>query len=198
MIEDLRERSDYLLVGPMIVDPKGKYQKSVKIKRYGKVEYIKKSTYMSNLYKKALREEYIKTKSLSDFTQVSWVSGAFFAFSIENMEKINNFDPTTFLFFEEYILSEKAKKEGLKLGYDPTVEVVHYHAFSTGGGVNVNSKIAADRSERYYFQEYTNNGVIFLGILKTIRALEVLFTLGKKRDIRSIKKYFLEVKIPLK
>ena len=95
-----------------------------------------------------------------------------------------------FFFFEEYILSEKAIKKGYKLGYDPNAIVVHYHAVSTGGGLNVVSKKFADKSEMYYFKTYTNKSKIFRLVLRMIRSLEVLYTFGKRKEWKSIKYYF--------
>lgn len=197
LIGDLKDNHDYLLVGPKIVDPQGNFQKSVKIRPYGKLEYLFKSTYLANFVRKEIKRENEQISVLNKFVDSSWVSGAFFAFDLDKMERAGDFDPSTFLFFEEYILSCRAIKCGYKLGYDPRVKVYHYHGASTGGGVNIISKIAADKSERYYLKKYLNCGSMFLTIVKMIRMCEVLFTFGKKRDWRSIKKYYAEVKRPL-
>ena len=197
LIDDLKEHSEYLLVGPKIVDPIGVFQPSVKITPYGKIEYLLKSTYLANLYKNGIRKEREQLKRLCEFVEVSWVSGAFFAFDLKKLGNVGDYDPTTFLFYEEYILSKRAVKLGYKLGYDPKVKVYHFHGASTGGGVNIISKIAADRSERYYLKRYSNWGSVFLHTVKMIRLCEVLFTFGKKQDWSSIRKYCSEVKKPL-
>lgn len=198
LIYDLEKNKDYVIIGPKITDPAGNYQPSVKLKLYKGIEYIIKSTYFSNFFKKAIQREKKKLERISGFREVSWVSGAFFGFSLENMKIMGDFDPTTFLFFEEYILGEKARRSRLKIGYDPSVSVIHFHAISTGGGANIISKIAADRSERYYFQKYAKKNRAFFQILKVIRSMEVIYTFGKKKEYEKIRKYFLEVKVPLK
>lgn len=198
LVLDLAEsNNNFLLIGPKIINPDNRTQRSVKLKRYNDLEYLCKSTYLSRFFEGAKIRDDKKISGINSLAEVFWVSGAFFAFDVLKMKTIGEFDPKTFLFFEEYILSEKARKMGYKMGYDPQVEVFHYHAVSTGGGLNINSKIAADRSERYYFSEYQSSKYIFLAILKIVRTLEVLYTFGKKRDISSIKKYLVEIKVPL-
>ena len=198
LVSDLQKYHDFLLVGPKILSPKGEFQKSVKLKRYTRWEYIKRSTYLVNFFKKENVVENRMIQEIDQFIPVNWVSGAFFAFDIEKMNELGDFDPNTFLFFEEYIMSEKAEKKNYKLGYDPNATVYHYHAYSTGGGLNIISKIAADRSERYYMTTYANVGKGFLFILEIVRILEVLFTFGKMRNWESIRKYLAEVRVPLK
>ena len=198
LVEDLEENEKYLLVGPKILNHMGEFQKSVKIRKYKATEYLKKSTYFAKFFKKESAAEEENVKKIENLTTVAWVSGAFFAFDVEKFAEIEDFDPTTFLFFEEYILAEKAAKKGYRLGYDPQAVVYHYHAYSTGGGMNINAKIAADRSERYYMKTYSEFGPGFISILEGIRLLEVLFTFGKKREWHSIGKYIQEVKVPLK
>ncbi len=190
LVEDLRSSEEYIIFGPRIVSPEGVFQNSVKIKRYTNLEYLKKSTYLANFFKNEIIEENKKIEMIDTKTEVSWVSGAFFACDLAKMQEIGLFDKNTFLFFEEYILSEKAIKKGYKLGYEPNATVLHYHAVSTGGGVNIISKKYADQSERYYFRMYTNKSKIFMNFLKMIRGLEVIYTFGKRKDWASIKYYF--------
>ena len=197
LVEDLKMYPDYLLVGPMICDPKGNFQRSVKLHQYTSIEYLFKSTYLSKFVKRAKLKEDKKVFMVHEFKEVSWVSGAFFAFDLEKFSQIGDFDSKTFLFFEEYILAAKSKIRGFKLGYDPRAKIFHYHGASTGGGLNVKSKIAADKSERYYFANYTNQSAFFLGILNIIRTLEVFITFGKRCDFHSIKEYFNHMRQPL-
>ena len=190
MVMDLKENPEYLLVGPKIISPQGDFQQSIKMKPYTTGEYLRKSTYLANFYMEEISIEREAIQKIDTFTEVSWVSGAFFAFDLQKMKEIEMFDSNTFLFFEEYILAAKPKKMGYKLGYEPEATVLHYHGASTGGGVNIISKKAADTSELYYFHTYTKVSCLFVVVLKAIRSLEVLYTFGKKRDLKSIKKYF--------
>lgn len=193
LVEDLVQHPDYILVGPKIVDPEGNFQQSVKLHVYTNWEYIKKATYISNFFKRERQLESDFIKQINELISVKWVSGAFFAFCVEKMQNIGDFDPATFLFFEEYILSVKSAEKKYQLGYDPRVKVYHYHGFTTGGYVNVVSKLAADQSERYFMQKYSNRSGLFQFILRMIRWMETLYTYGKRRDIASIKRYFKEI-----
>ena len=194
LINDLKKKKEYLLVGPRIELPNGDYQKSIILDEYGKIEYLQKSTYLYNFHKRKNKKEKSKLEALNAFTDVCWVSGAFFAFDLKKMKEVGGFDPNTFLFFEEYILAAKAKEKNYLLGYNPSSVVKHDHAFTTGGGININSKIVADRSEMYYFKNYTKNGKLFLALLRVIRKMEVFFTFGKKKDFKSIKRYKRETR----
>lgn len=197
LIEDIKIYSDYLLIGPMICDPKGNIQRSVKLYQYSPIEYLIKSTYLSNFAQWSRLKDDKQVASIRELSEVKWVSGAFFAFDLYKFFQIGDFDPKTFLFFEEYILAAKAKSMGYKLGYDPNAKVFHYHGASTGGGLNIKSKIAADKSERYYITNYTNKSTLYLKVLKLIRTLEVLITFGKRQDFHSIKEYLKQIKQPL-
>ena len=181
LLNDLSKNKDYLLIGPKIVSPEGEFQKSVKMKKYKNFEYLKKSTYLANFFKSEITKEKKEIEMLNQLTEVFWVSGAFFACNLAKMKDIGLFDKNTFLFFEEYILAEKAFSKGYKLGYDPNAVVVHYHAVSTGGGLNIVSKKIADQSEMYYFHAYANKSKMFIFIVKMIRSLEVIYTFGGKK-----------------
>lgn len=197
LVEDIKTRTEYLLIGPMICDPAGKYQQSIKLHQYSSIEYLLKSTYLSNFAKKLLVREYSEASSIHEFKKVEWVSGAFFVFDLYKFDEIGNFDPKTFLFYEEYIITAKVQKKGYKIGYEPQARVLHYHSASTGGWTNIITKIAADKSERYYFKNYTDKNILFIEVLKLIRTVEVIFTFGKRRDFHSIKEYLKEVNQPL-
>lgn len=198
LIDDLKNNDSFLLVGPRMESPSGEYQKTIKLKECGKLEYLQTNTYLANLHKKKLKKEMDRIKSIKDFCEVKWVSGAFFAFSVKKMQMIGKFDSNTFLYYEESILAKRAEKKGFLLGYNPNLLVKHYHSYSTGGWMNINSKIAADTSERYYQTNYTNNGKIFLFFLKMIRRIEVFYSFGKKRDYNSIKCYNTKMKEKIK
>ena len=193
LINDLKVKSNYLLVGPKIESPDGNYQKTIILREYTKIEYLRKNTYLANLHKRAIKKEQKIVESIDSFTNVQWVSGAFFAFSIDNMTKIGKFDPNTFLYFEESILSKKARENNLLLGYEPTALVKHYHSYSSGGWNNVKTKIAADKSEKYYFVQYTDSGKPYLYLLALIRKMEAYYTYRKKKDWDKIRIYKKEM-----
>lgn len=195
LIKNLKKDSSILLVGPKIISPEGKFQKSIQMEEIYGLKYLLYSSYIAKyIYRAKIRKDNKDALELNSLTEVAWVSGAFFAFSMKNMEKIGYFDPKTFLFFEEKILAYKAKQYKMKLMYNPFVEVVHYHAYSTGGGLNIISKIAADQSERYYFTKYIKSSKLFLILLSLQRIVEVVYSFGKRKDFIAIKKYIIEMR----
>lgn len=195
LIENLRKDSSILLVGPKIISPEGEFQKSIQMEEVKGLKYLLYSSYIGKyIYGSQMRKDNEDALKLDSLTEVAWVSGAFFAFSMKNMEKIDYFDPETFLFFEEKILAYKAKKYKMKLMYNPIVEVVHYHAYSTGGALNIISKIAADQSERYYFIQYVKSSKLFLTLLMLQRIVEVVYSFGKRKNFIAIKKYIVEMR----
>lgn len=194
LVEDLQKDDRLLLAGPKIYSPVGDFQPSVHLEDYFAKHYILKTSYLSFLVKTEKEETKEAIDRIVNPVEVSWVSGAFFAFSMQNMEKIGNFDPRTFLYFEEAILAEKTKKANLQLLYDPRVSVIHDHAFSTGGGLSIISKIAQGQSERYFLKEYRGKGKAFFGLLKCMRGLEVLWSFGKRKNFKEIQSYFSAMK----
>ena len=194
LISDLKKNPKCLLVGPKIVDPQNCFQQSVKLEKYNKWVYLKRSTIIAKLFRKEEECEFELVKKIKKLRRVFWVSGAFFAFSIKNMDEIGGLDPNTFLYFEEYILAEKADRAGFYRMYDPTVTVIHDHGFSTGGGLNILSKIAATQSEQYYLKQYYSECKVYVKLVNLVRFIEVLISFGKRRDISAIITYIKSIK----
>ena len=192
LINDLTQDSNLLLVGPKIYSPKGEFQCSAKRENIDNYKYLFNSLYISFLWNKN-KNESAYWKDVDKFTFAKWISGAFFAFSLENMKKINFFDSHTFLFYEEAILSKKADKCHFKVGYDPQSHVIHDHAYSSGGGLNIITKIAADQSERYFFEKYTSVSKYYIFLLKLFRNLEIIYSYGKRKRFEDISLYFKSI-----
>ncbi len=57
---------------------------------------------------------------------VSWVSGAAFLIDRKLFERLNGFDPNFFLYHEEVDLCERARSVGVKVLYDPTIQILHH------------------------------------------------------------------------
>ena len=186
LYECLVNNSEYAIVAPKIKGIDRKFQDSFKIKKSSKIEYLQQNTYFANFFKKKNEERKAEHNRITNFSEVYWVSGAFFMCNLEYMQQIGYFDSYTFLFYEESILSCKCKKAKYKIGYLPSIEVTHYHAASTGGGVNIVTKLANFRSELYYWKVYENAGRAFLRLLYLIRLLEVTYTFAKKKSMKEI------------
>jgi GT2 family glycosyltransferase len=79
---------------------------------------------------------------------VDWLTGASFMTSTKHFEKLNGFDPSYFLYFEEVDLFYRAKKMGLSAWCCPQSHVFHMSGASTG----VSNKTQNKRRPHYWFE----------------------------------------------
>lgn len=166
------------IAAPKLVFPNGKIQASVKLRPFSFSEYIFYETYFRNFVPKSKLQ---KIRLLPDKpSNVYWVSGAVFAVNVAEFEKDGFFDPFTFLYFEEYILAEKAKKRGSKILFDPTACAVHCHGASSGGNANLFTRKENLRSEMYFLHRYWHWNKTRIKAVRFARCLEVLFTFSKE------------------
>ena len=113
---------------------------------------------------------------------VYWICGCTFAANLEQFEKVDYFDDRTFLYFEEYILAEKARTAGMKMEFIPEVQVLHFHGYSMGGSTNIVTRLANLRSEMLFLHDYMHWNKLKLKTIKSLRMMEVRFDLRKDKD----------------
>lgn len=194
LYDDIKSR-DCLLIGPALKTPAGGFQVSVKPAAPSFKQYVFSETYFSNFdWKKKYENRFFSR----EFSYVYWVSGAVFIADMNLFKEIGFFDPETFLYFEEYIISEKAKKAGLKLGFEPAASVIHYHGASTGGSANYFTRLENLKSELYFFKNYRGAPKSRLKTIRFIRCLEVLFTFTKEHKVKDALKFIKNSKNALK
>ena len=80
------------------------------------------------------------------------------------LKEIGFLDEHTFLYCEERILGKLIKKTKFNMYYMAETTAVHHHVKSEKGNVRVNFGRLLE-SRKYYYQQYTNYGVIARGIL---------------------------------
>ena len=188
-IECLYDRiktGEYLAVGPCILKENGSVQNSVKLTKPRFHHYIWHETYLRSLLPKRSRTENAPTQSVD----VYWLSGCLFMFDLVKFEPIGFFDPYTFLFFEEYIVSEKARNKGMKLQYCYEAKVIHCHGASMGGAVNMVTKKANWRSESYVMQKYFGWNYFRRLLVWWVRCLEAKYVLRHQEQKKEIFKDF--------
>lgn len=183
-VEELHKQlkdNEAFIVAPRVMKTNGDIQISFKTDRYSFLEYLFRETYLS---------KFIKNKVIIPNTvqRVEWVAGCCFLANAQKFKNINLFDENTFLYFEEYILAEKARKANYVMLYCPESQVLHYHGQSIGN-LNINATIAHYNSEMYYLKNYRNIGKIKLKILQCIRILEVFYSYGKAKKGQDIWKF---------
>jgi len=113
---------------------------------------------------------FIKTTFFSDIDNrkgeryTYWVTGSFFLVKAKVFFESNMFDPETFLYAEEMILSERMLKAGYKNYFLDAVSIVHEHSAVIGNNVGLRRRINISLSSNlYYYRKY-----------KTVSSFEVL------------------------
>lgn len=98
-----------------------------------------------------------------------WVSGAFFLMKAEDFIKIEGFDPNTFLYCEEPILSERLKTINKKMYFLNECNVLHYEGgSSTKKRPKGNWNKYLIESNCYYYKKYLHYHNIIVLFYKLI------------------------------
>lgn len=97
-----------------------------------------------------------------------WVSGAFMLCKAEAFHQVGGFDPATFLYFEEVILSERLKSIQARVYFEPSVTVLHYEGNSTSSTASKTKQRIEMDSRLYYYRTYMHESSIVLWLYKFI------------------------------
>lgn len=197
LLKDI-QTGEHLLVEPFIRNKDGSVQVCVKKERPTFKQYMQFSTYLQNLVSDRKKDAYYKNLQPNEKSDVYWASGACFIADMKKFESIGFFDPHTFLYFEEYIISEKAIKDDLSIGFDPAAQVIHYHGASSGGSANLVTRLANFESEIYFFTNYRKITDRQIKMIRNIRCLEVLFTFTKQKKMKQAIEFIKQSKKLLK
>lgn len=104
--------------------------------------------------------------------QIDLPSGSCMLFSKKMFEKIGSFDPGTFLYYEEDILCQKIKKEGMVNYICPQLRCVHLGAASTKKvKFSYSSFLKSRESQRYYVHNFMKPNFIGLMIYELTRII---------------------------
>ncbi len=179
---DYAKMNNYLAVGPKIEKVDGSTQVSIKNNRPTFIEYIFRETYLRNFIPYKMRKPSVPQNP----KEVYWLVGCLFCFDLEKFKKIDYFDENTFLFFEEYILSEKALRNGMKLAFFPDAKVIHYHGASMGGNLNMLTRHANWESEIYFLSNYLKWNRLRKKIIMILRDIEVKHILKKQKNKKEL------------
>lgn len=155
--ECLEAHPEAAAAGPEIIGPDGRRQGPEPRMSFAQRHLL---PYWGKL---CLSRTALAEKSSSDYAQKAeegWhyrVSGAFFLVRADDFYHAGMFDPNTFLYGEESILSERFSSIGKRVWFCPRVTVFHEHGATTGQWF----KYARMRrlkfdSEAYYFRHYLN------------------------------------------
>ena len=102
--------------------------------------------------------------------------GSIFMMRSADFEACGGMDPGTFLFAEEAILSERLKRIGKCVWYDPSVQVLHEHGATIGKHFNqVKRRRMRLESDAYYYRKYIGLSHLQLFAARLTYALKALF-----------------------
>ena len=156
--EDLKKLSDDIkdsiaVVGPTIVE-------NAKLNRGWKMATIKDEIKFNlPLISRKYRKEnlYPDDYYQGDLSNVGVVSGCIFCVSGEALKKIDYFDETTFLYYEEQILAKKLEKINLYEAVDNNVVVIHNHSVTIDKNLKrINKYKILKASQKYFLEKYLN------------------------------------------
>ncbi|WP_455682835.1 PssD/Cps14F family polysaccharide biosynthesis glycosyltransferase [Thomasclavelia sp.] len=99
------------------------------------------------------RINYKKSHYVGALTSVDCISGCFFGFKKEVIDKIGFLDEGTFLFYEEDILCAKAKSKGLNICVLNNVKVIHNHSVIINKNINHYRKLRILKDSQLYYHQ---------------------------------------------
>ena len=119
-------------------------------------------------------EEYLEQPQF----EVELPSGSCMLLKKSLVQKINMFDPSTFLYCEENILHSQIKSLGLKNYVIPSLSCIHLGGSTTKQeSVNVKSLIFIRKcgieSMNYYLKRYTDASIVYILFTKYFSLLEM-------------------------
>lgn len=167
MIKKLEEHPEVGIMGPQVIGLDGKWQSPFPYTSYWKRHVW---MYWSTLFYSAEKKKEVFQFDYQEKAQEGfhyYVMGSFFLVRASDFYKCGMFDPHTFLYAEEPILSERMASVGKKVYYYPDSVVIHEHGVTTGKYAKDKRSDWQFESENYYYMKYKHTSLflIFLGAI---------------------------------
>lgn len=142
------------IVGPSIVGKDGKPQNPYFEKSFFLRWGLENLCYpLARFLPKKLTSGDLQTEFIQN--PVFRVMGAFFLIPRKIFEEVGGFDPNTFLFAEELILSRKLLNKGYKTHFVPAVHLLHNHSETINKKFDYSRRLLIRfESETYYYKNY--------------------------------------------
>ncbi|MFS0489343.1 glycosyltransferase family 2 protein [Leadbetterella byssophila] len=158
LIGTINSDNSILCVGPLLLKPDGSYDYNCAKRRPRLIDFFILSYFGRWLKTKKWenRYYYIKTKDkIQTVLDVDIISGSCMLFRSELFKKIDFFDEGTFLYYEEAIIHEKARKANFRILINTFAEVIHLGAQSTKQLGKSDFTLKCEyRSSIYYLTKY--------------------------------------------
>ena len=96
-----------------------------------------------------------------------WVMGCFMFVRADVFQRVGGFDPNTFLYAEELIISEKFNKVGYCTYFCNSIEIIHNHGETVKNSMSIlqGAEISFE-SNYYYYKKYCDTSDIILYLAK--------------------------------
>ena len=99
------------------------------------------------------------------YVTIPAVVGCFVAFDLEKMSSVDFYDEKVFLYFEEYVISNRMRQKNYITVYRDYYYVDHNHNYFTDTNTSIN-KLRGDISRNYYLKSYLSLSQFSIKILK--------------------------------
>ena len=169
------ENSGVGVVGPRIVDDKGKLQLSARKELSFVSGLLGRSSLLTRLFPKSplVRRLFPAAEELDGPTAVDWVSGACMIVRRRSLEEIGPMDERFFMYFEDADLCRRAWKAGWLVYYLPQIEVLHHTGVSSRGPLWAHLKAIWNlhKSAFLYHRKHGPQGLLQLYSLLTLLGL---------------------------
>ncbi len=147
MINVLKSDQEIAVATPRVRDPQNNIQNTTaSIKKSILTILFGRLNVFANRSKRSASYDYP--------SEVKQFHGCCFACNLDRMKDMNDFDPFTFLYYEEAILEEKINSNKFKIYYVPQAEVIHEHGATTNTVFNYKIHGYLMESELYYLRKY--------------------------------------------
>ncbi|PQL92483.1 glycosyltransferase [Apibacter adventoris] len=166
-----KTHAGYALVSPILYTKKDIIDYNCARKSPSDFDIFIEFTFLRKIpfFKKIIDKRYIlKNVDLQniDFIDIDLPSGSCMFCESALMKKINFFDENTFLYYEENILYEKIKSEGLKNALLLSVSAIHLGAQTTSKSSNYQIVNFNYQSALYYLRKFRIHTYFLIGYLK--------------------------------
>ena len=173
LISEYEEIKNPAFIAPVEVDTKGIINQYCARKKPSFVQEIL-NTFLFYVYFFPRISSY-EIKENQSKVEVEILSGAFMFTSFEFFKNIGFFDPGTFLFLEERIISEKVLKLGLKQYLVPKLNYNHKTSESINKTfTNIEQQEIFNKSLIYYVENYLKHGAIKSMVIRVFLSLKIL------------------------
>lgn len=155
LVKKMEDNPEIGIIGPQIIGPDGRRQSPEPyISLWDKYIFVYLSTpFMSKTGKsKRFFLDYAAEAGEGFHYKLM---GSFFMCRQKDIQAIGGFDPGTFLYAEETILTERMAVIGKKSYFDPSVTVIHQHGATISAHMDRYAmSVQRFRSDAYYYRKY--------------------------------------------